>query len=81
MGMPVVSTSVGCEGLLAVDGQNILIRDSPSDFASAVVQVLSDRELAARLGRNARATVEREYSWEQIGQSMVPLYRALSDSP
>lgn len=80
MGMPVVSTSVGCEGLLAVDGENILIRDSPAEFASAVAEVLKDQDLAVRLGRNGRTTVEREYSWRKIGQSMVPLYQALCRS-
>lgn len=79
MGMPVVSTSVGCEGLSAVNGSNILIRDSPSEFADAVKRVLVDKELARYLGANARATVEREYSWQRIGEGMLPLYRDLSD--
>ena len=42
MGKAVVSTSVGCEGLDAVDGQNILIRDDPAAFAAAVMMVLRD---------------------------------------
>ena len=37
MGKAVVSTSIGCEGLAAVDGDNILIRDEPADFAAAVL--------------------------------------------
>lgn len=78
MGKPVVSTSVGCEGLHAVDGENILIRDSPSEFADAVLSVLGDHDLARRLGDSARVTVQREYSWPRIGELMSPLYHDLS---
>ncbi len=78
MGKAVVSTSVGCEGLAAVDGDNILIRDSTSGFAEAVRAVLRDAKLRAYLGRNARATVERVYSWEVIGTEMISAYQSLA---
>jgi glycosyltransferase involved in cell wall biosynthesis len=77
MGMPLVSTTVGCEGLSAVDGENLLIADTAADFASKVAKVLEDRRLAAGLGRHARATVEREYAWDRIGERMLPHYRSL----
>jgi glycosyltransferase involved in cell wall biosynthesis len=80
MGKAVVSTSVGCEGLDAVDGQNILIRDDADGFAAAVVQVLSDEALRTRLERNARRTAEETYSWEVIGHRLRASYRALLDS-
>lgn len=70
MGKAVVSTSQGCEGLAAVDGVNILIRDEPAEFAEAVVQVLKDRALRERLGRAARRTVEDRYSWDVIGTGL-----------
>lgn len=74
MGKAVVSTSVGCEGLEAVDGQNILIRDDPAAFASAVTTVLRDPGLRAALERNARTTAEQRYSWNVIGETMRRLY-------
>jgi glycosyltransferase involved in cell wall biosynthesis len=74
MGKAVVSTSVGCEGLAAVDGENILIRDDPRDFAAAVTVVLWDNQLRARLGRAARQTVERQYAWSVIGDRMTRAY-------
>ncbi len=70
MGKAVVSTSVGCEGLAAIDGVNILIRDDPAEFAEAIVQVLKDRGLRERLGRAARRTVEERYSWDVIGTGL-----------
>ncbi|MEO8029747.1 MAG: glycosyltransferase family 4 protein, partial [Gemmatimonadota bacterium] len=74
MGKAVVSTSIGCEGLRAVDGQNILIRDSPKEFAEAVALVLRDAALRQRLGAAARQTVEETYSWEVLSQPMIEAY-------
>ena len=79
MGMPVVSTSLGCEGLAAVHGENILIADTPRAFADAVTSVLGDDQLATRLGQNARRTAETSYSWRGVGASMIQAYRALVD--
>ena len=76
MGKPVVSTSIGCEGLDAVDGHNILIRDDPREFAAAVQNVLGDRALRRRLGARGRATAERLYSWDVIGRNMIDVYHA-----
>jgi glycosyltransferase involved in cell wall biosynthesis len=75
MGKAIVSTSIGCEGLAAVDGENILIRDTADGFAEAVAQVLADIPLRERLGRAGRVTVEQQYGWELIGRHMVELYR------
>ena len=80
MGKAVVSTSVGCEGLAAEDGRNILVRDDPASFAQAVCAVLGDDRLRLRLGLEGRRTVERLYSWERIGDSLLQRYAALSPS-
>jgi glycosyltransferase involved in cell wall biosynthesis len=77
MGKPVVSTSVGCEGLQAVDGENILIRDDPAEFAEAIRRLAGDPELRKRLGENARRTAVEVYSWEVVGEQMVRTYMGL----
>lgn len=77
MGKAVVSTSVGCEGLGAVDGENILIRNEPGGFTSAVLAVLRDEQLRRRLGQGGRATVERNYSWDAVGGVLRGAYRDL----
>ena len=74
MGKPVVATSVGCEGLEAIDGTNILIRDNPSDFAIAVRAVLENPRLAQRLVDGARETVDRLYSWDVVGRELIERY-------
>jgi len=78
MGKPVVSTSVGCEGLAAADGDNILIRDEPRAFADAVMAVLRDAALARRLGERGRDTAERLYSWDVIGRQMIDTYMRIA---
>jgi glycosyltransferase involved in cell wall biosynthesis len=74
MGLPVVSTMVGAEGIEAVDGRHLLIADGPEQFAQAVVRVLSDPELASTLGRNARQLACEKYSWETVGTRALELY-------
>lgn len=78
MGKAVVSTSIGCEGLQARDGENILIRDSPEEFALAVEAVLRDADLRRRLAAGARRTAERVYDWEAIARTMLPQYLSLA---
>ena len=74
MGRAVVSTSVGCEGLHAVNGDNILVCDTPSAFAEAVTEVLTNAELRMRLGERGRQTVEQHYSWDRVGARLRELY-------
>jgi polysaccharide biosynthesis protein PslH len=74
MGKPVVATSVGCEGLAAVDDENILIRDEPEEFARAIQSVLEDAGLRRRLSEGGRATASRLYSWDTVGRQMIDIY-------
>jgi len=78
MGKAVVSTAVGCEGLDARDGQNILIRDTAETFAEAVRWVLKDPVLRQKLGNGARKTATSVYDWEVIGKSMLAHYVSLT---
>lgn len=78
MGKAIVSTSLGCEGLAAADGDNLLIRDEPADFAAAVRRVLDDPALRRSLGDRGRATAERLYSWNVVGEQMTGAYLALA---
>ena len=70
LGTPVVSTTVGAEGINVTNGEDILLADDPSDFARRVVALLDDPALGARLARAARGLVEREYDWTSIGARM-----------
>jgi glycosyltransferase involved in cell wall biosynthesis len=64
-GIPVVSTSVGAEGLDARTGENIVVADDAEEFAASVIRVFGDRILSERLSRNGRQTVEASYDWRR----------------
>jgi glycosyltransferase involved in cell wall biosynthesis len=64
MGRPVVSTSLGAEGISAEPGKDILLADDAASFAAAVGRVLDGPALASQLGTRGRALVEKQYSWE-----------------
>jgi glycosyltransferase involved in cell wall biosynthesis len=81
MGKAVVSTSIGAEGLLARDGENILVRDEPAAFAAAVVDILSDPSRRLGLCLEARSTATGSYSWETIGGSLRDVYCDLLAAP
>lgn len=74
MGKAVVSTSIGCEGLEVKNGKNILVADSPEDFANGVARLLADPALRSRLGTHGRELVERTYGWQAIAQHLEQAY-------
>lgn len=63
---PVVSTTLGAEGLPVEHGKHLLIADTAATFASAVAQLLTDRELAGRLARELHAVVDRDFTVKRL---------------
>jgi sugar transferase (PEP-CTERM/EpsH1 system associated) len=78
LGRPVISTSLGCEGLDVVDGQHLLIADDPILFAEKTLQLFKDKVLYERLVRNARALVENRYSWTGIADRLLSFYSGIA---
>lgn len=77
-GLPIVSTTIGAEGIDTRPGENILLADSPQAFAEAVVRVLTDDRLAAALRANGRRWVETHYNWKRVYPAQVdPVYARL----
>ena len=66
MGLPVVSTSVGREGIEATHGRNILVADDPDTFAWHVARLLRNPEERVRLGAAGRELALQKYSWDVI---------------
>jgi glycosyltransferase involved in cell wall biosynthesis len=65
-----VATTKGAEGLEVTPEKDILITDTPQDFAKQVLRVLNDFVLRARLSTNGRMLVERLYTWDRIGSQL-----------
>lgn len=65
-GRPVVSTTIGAAGLAVTHGENILLADTPEDFAQACVQVLENPSHAARLVQGGKSLHRERYSAETL---------------
>jgi glycosyltransferase involved in cell wall biosynthesis len=79
MSRPVVTTTVGAEGLDLRPGEEIALADAPASFADEVVRLLTSPEAAHRLGRAGREAVCQRYDWVRIRQMIhAELGRALT---
>ncbi len=74
MGKPVVSTTIGAEGIEAVHGESIMIADDPRAFADTVVTLLRDEQLRRKLSRNGHETMMEKYEWSVIGSILDRAY-------
>ena len=74
LGVPVVSTSIGCEGLELENGDHLLVTDDPDGFANAVVEVIKNKELRKALIRASRERMEKQYDWRKIAALQDQLY-------
>lgn len=79
MGKAIVSTTAGVGSLKTAEGQNILIRDTPEEFAAAVVGLLRDPAQAARLGEAGRRTIESHYTWAAKTSELEALMQQIVD--
>ena len=78
LGMPIVSTAIGCEGLEVEPERHLLIADSPAEFVNQIGRLFDDAELRTRLSRNARRLAERRYSWDRIAEALISHYESLA---
>jgi len=65
-GVPVVTTTVGAEGIHAVAGRDLLVADDPEAFAAAVVSLLGDPERAAAVGAAGAAAIQAQCSTDVV---------------
>lgn len=63
MGLPVVTTSVGAEGIAATPGDGLLVADDPDEMTKVLLELLHDPSRADLLGAAARAYVTTHHSW------------------
>lgn len=85
METPIVSTTVGVEGMAVADGEHLLIADTPETFASAIKRLLDEPGFARELGRRAAAVARSEFAWSRVAARFAEtcghvVGRAASDS-
>jgi glycosyltransferase involved in cell wall biosynthesis len=71
MNVPVVSTTIGAEGIAAQPGRDIMIADAPGDFARSVIDLLRDASLRERMAAHASHLVEQQYAWPVVAEPFV----------
>jgi len=74
MGAAIVATSLGAEGFPVTHGRELLLADTPGDFAQAVLHLLEDQEQRSQLGKSARRFVEATYGWDTLVPKLEALY-------
>lgn len=77
LGRAIVTTTIGAEGINVENNKNIIIADSPSDFADAVVSLYNDAEKRQQLSDNARSFVEQEHTSEKLMVKLTDFYNRL----
>jgi polysaccharide biosynthesis protein PslH len=77
LGRPVVSTTIGCEGLDVVDGVHLLIADTPEQFVEKTLRLINDRQLYQYISANSRQLVETRYSWDGIAERLMNVYESM----
>lgn len=77
MSKPIVSTTMGCEGIAVTPGHDVLIADTPDEFVEQVERLHASEELRASLGLAARSLAMEKYSWPVIGRKLGDIYDRL----
>jgi glycosyltransferase involved in cell wall biosynthesis len=78
--VPVVSTTIGAEGLLFQDGSEIVIADDPTTFAQACLRLLADVKIRREIGRAARDKALREYTPRAARQRLLSICAGMDDA-
>jgi glycosyltransferase involved in cell wall biosynthesis len=78
MGKAIVSMSIGCEGIEADDGKDIIVADEPEDFANKIMALLTDEQRRQSIERNARENAINKYAWGKIGPHLEDVYYKLA---
>lgn len=73
MGLPVVSTTIGAEGLPLTDGNELLLKDTVNDFANSVIRLLKNDREAVALGIRAAKRVRSEFGWQHAADQFASI--------
>jgi glycosyltransferase involved in cell wall biosynthesis len=78
VGLPIISTKKGSEGIKMSDGHDVIITDAdPESFEQSVYRVLTDPSLQNTLAENGRQLIEQRYNWDTIGDKFRSVIQCL----
>ena len=76
--MPVVTTTVGLEGIEAEPGLDVMVADTPDEFSRSVIDLLSNKNLQTQLATNGRRLAEGKYDWQVVLSHLENVYKTFS---
>lgn len=74
-GLPVVSTSVGIEGLSVKDNKHVLVANNKEEFVEKIFRALSNQELYKTLQLNSYFLAKNKYNWQSISRQLEKVYK------
>lgn len=74
-GVPVISTNIGVQGINAANEKELLLANSPRDFAAAMIRMQQEPELRETMAANARSMIDREYQIRNLISGLMDFYR------
>jgi polysaccharide biosynthesis protein PslH len=77
LGRPVVSTSIGCEGLDVVDGEHLFVADTSEQFINKTLRLIRDEELRRHITSQARELVVTQYDWNVIAHHEMKIFEEI----
>ncbi len=78
MGKPIVSTTIGYEGINITPEKNALLADTPDEFITQISRLIEDPDLCKKIGEEGRKFVVDEFSWDVIGKKLSTIYKKLT---
>jgi len=79
MGIPIVTTTIGSRGIEAIENQDLLVADTPNNFANHVNMLLDDWELRRSIGNSGRKLIEEKYNWQILGKQLNEVYFKITE--
>jgi glycosyltransferase involved in cell wall biosynthesis len=73
-GLPIVTTTIGYEGIDLVPGEHVLVGDTPAEFAAALIRLLRDPALGRRLAAAGRGVAEDRYDWQVVNPQVETVF-------
>jgi glycosyltransferase involved in cell wall biosynthesis len=76
-GKPIISTSIGAEGISVTSHKNCILEDDATNFANAVIEILTNVEKRTSLQKEARNFIENNFENNNLVKQLVDFYQTL----
>jgi polysaccharide biosynthesis protein PslH len=77
LGKAIISTTIGIEGITAINREQILIADSPNDFANAIIELISQPIFKIKLAQNARIFAMDHFDNSRLTKELLSFYKSI----